>query len=99
MSKLVIRVKEIKGTCPVHSPGDRMVIDGPEIDLKQTDRICIHAMAPILHYAVALREGVDPEKLGLSHEGGKAFIHCPDPGEPYTSGGEVIFEVERVEDQ
>lgn len=98
MAKLVVRVKEVRGECPVHSLGDEIVIDGPEIDLKRTDRICIHALSPILHYAVALREGIDPEKLGLSKKSGKAYIHCPDPGEPYTRGGEVIFEIERIED-
>lgn len=98
MTKLMIRVKEIKGECAVHSLGDRIQIHGPEIDLKNTDKICIHALAPILHYAVALREGIDPEKLGLAKKGKKTYIHCPDPGEPYTNGGRVVFEVERIED-
>ncbi len=98
MTKLVIRVVDIKGECAVHSLGDEIVIDGPEIDLEKTDNICIHALAPILHYAVALREGADPEKLGLSKEKNKAYIHCPDPGEPYTDGGEVVFEIERVDE-
>ncbi len=98
MGRLIITVKEIKGKCAVHSIGDRIVIDGPELDVKNTNRMCIHALASILHYAVALREGVDPEKLGLTKKGNKAYIHCPDPGEPYTDGGEVVFEVERVED-
>jgi uncharacterized repeat protein (TIGR04076 family) len=98
MTKLIIKVVEIKGKCDVHSLGDEIVIDGPEIDLKKTDKICIHALAPILHYAVALREKVDPVKLGLTKIGNKAYIHCPDPGEPFTSGGEVIFEIVRLED-
>lgn len=98
MTKLMITVKEIRGQCEVHSKGDRIVIDGAEIDLDNTDSICIHALAPILHYAVALREGVDPVKLGLAKQGNKAYIHCPDSGKPYTNGGEVIFEVERVVD-
>ena len=98
MDRLIITVKEIKGKCVVHSLGDRIVIDGPELDVKNTNRMCIHALASILHYAVALREGIDPEKLGLTKKGNKAYIHCPDPGEPYTDGGEVVFEVERVVD-
>jgi uncharacterized repeat protein (TIGR04076 family) len=98
MDRLIITVKEIKGKCVVHSLGDRIVIDGSELDVKNTNRMCIHALASILHYAVALREGVDPEKLGLTKKGNKAYIHCPDPGEPYTDGGEVVFEVERVVD-
>jgi len=98
MARLVIRVKEIRGECPVHSTGDEIVIHGPEMDLKSTHKVCIHALSPILHYAVALREGVEPVNLGLAKEGNKAYIHCPDPGEPYTRGGEVVFEIERVED-
>jgi uncharacterized repeat protein (TIGR04076 family) len=89
----VITVKEISGECAVHNVGDRIVIAGPEIDLAETDSVCIHALAPILHYAVAIREGADPEKLGLAKEGDKAYIHCPDPGPPYTNGGRVVFEM------
>jgi uncharacterized repeat protein (TIGR04076 family) len=98
MAGLMIRVVEIKGVCDVHSIGDEIVIDGPTIDLKKTNKVCIHAMAPILHYAVALREGASCEKLGLTKKGNKAYIRCPDPGEPFTSGGEVVFEVTRIED-
>ena len=91
MSKLIIEVAEIRGKCPVYKKGDKIVIDGPEIILEKTDAICIHALAPLLHYAVALREGVDPRKLGLSKEEDVAYIQCVDPGEPYTGGGTVIF--------
>jgi uncharacterized repeat protein (TIGR04076 family) len=98
MSGLLIKVVDIKGKCDVHSVGDEIVINGPEIDLKKTDKICIHALAPLLHYAVALREGASSEKLGLTKKGKKAYIRCPDPGEPFTSGGEVVFEVTRLED-
>ena len=94
MNKLIIKVKEIKGNCVVYKGGEKIVIDGPEIDLKETDKICVfHAFAPILHYVVALREGVDPVKLGLAKKGNKGYIQCVDPGKPYTNGGTVIFEI------
>ena len=88
---LIIEVSEIRGKCPVYKKGDKIVIDGPEIVLEKTDAICIHALAPLLHYVVALREGVDPMKLGLSKDEKTAYIQCLDPGEPYTEGGTVIF--------
>ena len=88
---LIIEVSEIKGKCPVYKKGDKIVIDGPEIVLEKTDAIRIHALAPLLHYVVALRDGVDPRKLGLSKEKDVAYIQCVDPGEPYTEGGTVIF--------
>lgn len=96
MAGLIITVKEIKGRCDVYKVGDKIVIEGPEINLVKSDKICIHALSPILHYAVALREGVDPVKLGLAKDGNSAYINCPDPCDPYTDGGSVVFEVERV---
>lgn len=96
MSKLIIEVSEIRGKCPVYKKGDKIVIDGPEIVLEKTDAICIHALAPLLRYTIALREGVDPRKLGLSKGEKTAYIQCLDPGEPYTEGGTVIFKC-RVE--
>ena len=98
-----IRVCKVEGNCSVYKGGEVITIDGPEIDMRRSDRICIHALAPILHYVVALREGVDPKVLGLS-KGGKddqkaAYIACVDPGPPFTDGGRVIFEMTRIDDQ
>ena len=75
------------------------MIDGPEVVMEETDAICIHALAPLLHYVVALRESVDPRKLGLSKDEKYAYIQCVDPGEPYTEGGTVIFKcyIEEIE--
>jgi len=91
LSSLIIEVAEIRGKYPVHRVGDRIVIEGPRIDFGRTDNLCIHALAAPLHYAVALREGVDPGNLGLSKGEKCAYIQCVDPGEPYTEGGSVVF--------
>lgn len=95
MDRLVIRVKEIRGRCVVFKGGEKIVVEGAEVNLRETDKICVHALASLLHYLVALREGVDPVRLGLSKEGEKAYVQCVDPGEPYTNGGTVVFEVSR----
>ena len=94
---LEIEVCEVKGYCPVHKVGDKMVIDGAEIVLEKTDAVCVHALSSLLHYVVALDEKADPRKLGLSKDKEKAYIQCVDPGEPYTSGGTVIFKCRRIE--
>ena len=94
----VIEVSKIRGKCPVYKKGEKIVIDGPEIVLEKTDAICIHALAPLLHYVVALRDGIDPRKLGLSKEKDVAYIQCVDPGEPYTGGGTVIFKCYKIEE-
>lgn len=92
MKELLIQVKEIRGKCAVHKPGDRIVIKGPEIDMKKSDRLCIHALPSLLYYSLALREGANPIRLGLSTIDNKAYLSCPDPGPPYTEGGNVVFE-------
>ena len=95
---LQIRVCEIKGKCPVYRVGDRMTIDGAKILLDKTDAACIHALSTLLHYVVALDEGADPIKLGLSKDKEYAYMQCVDPGQPYTEGGTVIFECRRIEE-
>ncbi|MBS7637783.1 TIGR04076 family protein [Candidatus Bathyarchaeota archaeon] len=95
---LEIEVVEVRGFCPVHRLGDRVVIEGPRILLERTDALCIHALSVILHYAVALDEGADPVKLGLTRPEDRdhAYLQCVDPWKPYTEGGTVIFRVKRI---
>ena len=98
---LEIEVCEIRGKCPVYTVGDRIVIDDPKIVLERTDALCVHALSSLLHYVLALEEGADPVKLGLSKPEDRehAYIQCVDPGEPYTDGGTVIFKVKRVKQE
>ena len=91
-----IEVIDIQGTCPVFKVGDKILINGPQIDLENTDAVCIHALPSLLHFSLALREGADPVKLGISKEEGVAYIQCPDPGEPLTPGGTVTFKIKKT---
>jgi uncharacterized repeat protein (TIGR04076 family) len=95
---LEIEVVEVRGKCPVHRVGDKMVIDGASILLDKTDALCIHALSVILHYAVALDEGADPVRLGLTkpEDRENAYVQCVDPWKPYTEGGTVIFRIKRM---
>jgi uncharacterized repeat protein (TIGR04076 family) len=83
---LEITVHDIKGICPVHKVGDRIIIQNPEIKLKETDALCIHALPTILHYVLILEHNWCPFKLGLTKEDDQdnAYIQCLDPGQPYT---------------
>ncbi|KUH32713.1 hypothetical protein APY94_08820 [Thermococcus celericrescens] len=98
MERLEIRVVEIRGKCPVFHVGDRIVVEGPRVNLDETDAICTHAFASLLPYIVALRKGIKPSELGLGR-GEKAYVQCLDPGPPYTDGGTVIFEITVVRDE
>ena len=90
---------EVRGKCPVHKVGDKIVVDDPKIVLKQTDALCTHALSSLLHYVLALEKGADPVKLGLSKPRDRkhAYIQCVDPGQPYTDGGTVVFKCRRIE--
>jgi uncharacterized repeat protein (TIGR04076 family) len=75
MERLEIVVKEIRGKCPVFKPGDRIVIEGPEVKLDETDAICTHAFASLLPYIVALRKGIKPNGLPRQGRGLRSVPH------------------------
>ena len=96
---LEIVVHEIRGKCPVHKVGDKIIVDDPKIVLESTDALCNHALSSLLHYVLILESGADPVKLGLTKPDDKehAYIQCVDPGAPYTDGGTVIFRIRRID--
>jgi len=96
---LEIKVREIRGKCPVYKVGDKIVIDDPRILLNRTDALCTHALSTLLHYVTILEHDWCPVKLGLTRteDPEHAYMQCVDPGQPYTEGGTVIFEVRRIE--
>jgi len=99
--KLIIRVEDVKGRCPVYEVGDRVVLDnGFRLNLDETTKGCMHSFASIIPYHIALSKGVRPDQMGLAHrdrDDGRAYVQCLDPCE-WTGGGTVTFSIERVED-
>ena len=94
--RLIITAKKIRGKCPVFRVGDRIVIDSPKIVVDRTDSLCVHALGCMLSVIIPLSYGVSFKHLGLAtKEGDKGYIQCLDPGEPYTEGGTVLFEIKR----
>jgi len=91
---LVVKVKEIKGTCPVYKPGDTIVIrKGYVLDTAHSAAVCMHSLACLMPYYVALSKGIHPKDLGLSGtDPDCAYVQCLDPCE-ITGGGTVVFEV------
>jgi len=96
VQRLVVTVKEIRGKCPVHRVGDRIVIEAPKIVTGETSALCVHALGSMLSLIIPLARGIGFKDLGLSHkEGNVGYVQCLDPGQPYTLGGTVIFEIKR----
>lgn len=93
MRDLVIRVVQVKGFCPVYQEGDAFTIS-EGYKLRAEKAICMHSLASLLPYYVALSHGVNPKDLGLSlQDGNKAYVQCLDPCD-YTGGGTVVFSIE-----
>lgn len=97
--KLVIKVVEIKGNCPVYKIGNKITLqDGYILNPDETDKVCMHSLTSILPYYVALSKGVKSKDLGLSKgDSEEAYVQCLDPCE-LTNGGTVILEISRSED-
>ena len=92
---LVIKVKEIKGRCPVYKVGDSFTLRAG-YQLVSEIPVCMHALSALIPYYNALRVS-DPSQWGLDgkNDKTKAYIQCPDPA-CYTNGGTVIFEISKT---
>ncbi len=93
---LIIRVKEIKGHCPVYRVNDSFkLIDGYKLVSKIP--LCMHSLAALLPHYNALTVA-QPGKWGLAGkmDTNKAYVQCLD-AQPYTDGGTAVFEISRGE--
>lgn len=81
--KLIITVKEIKGTCAANKVGDIIEVVGDEIK----GNICPMALHAIFPYMFALQYGADFPWLDNKDE---IVAYCPDPA------GLALFEIKRV---
>lgn len=92
---VVVIAREIKGNCAAGiKVGDKFILEGANINLEKSDKVCGYAFANLMPAIFAVRLGVDFEKLGLK---GRLW-QCVDPGPPYTVGGTVLFEVIPLEE-
>lgn len=88
---LEVTVVEIKGRCPVYEVGDAFrIFDGFRLVTRKP--LCMHSLASIMPYYVALSRGVSAVELGLAREGNVAYIQCLDPCER-TGGGTVVLAI------
>ena len=95
MYRVTIGVKRIRGRCPVHAIGDRIVLDGYCIDSRMSSNICMHAFSAMLTLLSAFAHGSSAIDLGIGEKENLGYVQCPDPGPPYTKGGTVLFELRR----
>ena len=93
---LIIKIKEIKGNCPVFSQNDMFRLENG-YKLVSDIPLCMHALSSIMPFYNALRVS-GPDKFGIAgkEDANVGFVQCPDVC-TYTDGGTVIFEITREE--
>ncbi|MBC7350113.1 MAG: TIGR04076 family protein [Candidatus Aminicenantes bacterium] len=85
----------MNGHCPVYKAGDSFrIADGFILRCDRDRAICLHSLASLMPYYVALSRGASPVELGLAREGEVAYVQCLDPCH-LTGGGTVVFAVKR----
>lgn len=93
---LIVRVKEIRGHCPIYKVNDTFrLVEGYKLVADQP--LCMHALAALIPHYNALTVS-PPRKWGLAgkENPGKAYVQCLDPHQ-YTGGGTAVFEISREE--
>lgn len=85
--KLILTAKEVENYS-VYKPGDKMVIDIPQVLIKETDKICTHAFAGFLPILTSLAHGATFEEFGIG-EGNTGTLRCIEP-----KGG-VLFQIKK----
>ncbi len=97
MARIRICVKEVRGYCAAgYKPGDCFELD--RFLLRGEKPVCIHAFLAMSTLAYAMARGASARQLGIGEEDDAGYVSCPDPGPPRTRGGNVVFELRRVED-
>lgn len=82
--------REVKGTCSAGiKPGDKIIVEGPNISLEKSDPVCSYTFANLMLVVFAVRPGVDFDNIGFE---GRLW-QCVALGLPYTERGMVLFEV------
>ena len=90
--RVYVVVKEVRGYCAAgYRPGDTFVVEGFYIEPMRSTRVCLHALSSMLTLLTPFLKGVSARVLGIGEEDDVGYIQCPDPGEPYTKGGTVVF--------
>jgi uncharacterized repeat protein (TIGR04076 family) len=96
--RVTIHAEKLEGVCPLYLPGQTVAtLNGWYFESGRETKLCSHAVAAMLTALGAFSKGISARDLGLGKEDDRAYVQCPDPGEPYTCGGTVTFRLEREE--
>lgn len=101
MYKVTATVVEVQGRCHTgYRPGHKMVFESPRMVLRETDHICMFALAAIMPTVMARCSEISPSYSRIHKDGDVmpyiTALRCPDPGPNFGShggNGSVLFEL------
>ena len=86
MPQYKVTAKAKDSRCPHVKKGDKMVIEGTMVNLKETDSLCAVALGAIQYSLFMMGKAEDPKDFGRQDV---YELQCPDPDT------RVIFEISR----
>ena len=86
MLKYRVTARARDSKCPYVKEGDKMVIEGTMVNLKETDSLCAVALGAIQYSLFMMGKAKDPKDFGRQDG---YTLQCPDPET------RVIFEISR----
>lgn len=95
--RVIFEVEEVRGTCPLYGVGSRIVIDTEPletINVKESDDVCMRVVDNMAYRGV-WTAGNDDLLRHMVGVDGECRTQCPNPGEPYTPCGTVVFRIRR----
>jgi uncharacterized repeat protein (TIGR04076 family) len=82
--KVIVKAKDSK--CPLVKEGEKFVIEGTMLNLKETDSLCTVALSSMNYSLFMMSKADDPKSFGRDDI---YCLQCPDPDT------RVIFEISR----
>ena len=93
--RVVAKVVGVNGHCPIYKVGDKLIFEDFCLCSRESAKVCLHALAGMISLLSPFLHGSSAVELGMGQTEDKGYVQCPDPGEPHTQGGTVIFELSR----
>jgi len=87
MAKYRVTAKAKDSKCPYVKEGDRIVIEGTMVNLRETDSLCAVALGAIQYSLFMMGKAEDPRDFGRQDT---YILQCPDPET------RVMFEISRT---
>ena len=93
--RVIAKVERVDGHCPVYKVGDKIVFEDFYLCSRSSEDVCLHALASMISLLSPFLHGSSATRLGMGGKEDVGYVQCPDPGQPHTKGGTVIFQLTR----